>query len=125
VQTKLRRTANNVLVLTMPAGKWTAQEARASASLCQQLMDRHSRYVLVADVTVMTDYDSEARVTWTSLLRERRAQLLAIWLVAPTVHPVVRMGAATAAMVLQMKFRFARSLEEVPELAGDASGPAR
>jgi hypothetical protein len=117
VLAKVIKTANDVLLVTPPPGKWTATDAADAIRFVESLIQPGCSYVFVADATLMTDYETETRLLWQAFFRKRGKQLASLWIVGRTIHPVVRMGIATASTVLRLPFRFVATLAEVPELA--------
>jgi hypothetical protein len=113
----VKKTATNVLLVTPPPGKWTLPDSREALAAFERLMSPDGAYVFVADLTLMTDYESGARTLWQEMFARRARQLRSLWVVAPALNPVVRMGLAAVSMILRRRFHVARTLADVPELA--------
>ncbi len=117
MQSRVARTTNGLLVLTIPPGRWELSDAEPAVAAMQHLLDPAGRYVFVADVSVMTGYDPAVRKLWQEWLARHRRQITDIWIVGAKIHPIVRLGVATAAAALGRHFHFARTVRDVPGLS--------
>jgi len=120
VLAKVRKTANDVLIVTVPPGKWAASDAAEAVAATEACMQAGATYVFVGDVSVMTDYEPEARQMWLALFSKRRRQFRSFWMVGRSIPPIIRMGVAAISLVLRTKFHFVATLDAVPALAGYA-----
>jgi hypothetical protein len=113
---RVRKTANGVLIVTPPPGRWATSDSEEAIRVIESFVEPTGRYVFVADVSAMTGYDPAARTMWQSWMARRKRQLEAVWFVGSKVHPFVMMGIRAMSMFLRVDFHFARTLDEVPEL---------
>jgi hypothetical protein len=124
VQTTVTKTAAGILVVTAPPGRWEASDAEAAIRAIDALVVPAEQYVFVGDVTVMTGYEPPVRRMWQEWIARRGGQLRELWIAGAEVHPFVRLGIAAASAFLGRKFRFARTVAEVPGYSTAASEAA-
>jgi hypothetical protein len=117
MQSRVMRTPTGCLVVIAPPGRWEVSDAEAAINMMELLVDPAGRYVFVADVAAMTGYDPTVRKMWQGWLGRRRRQITDIWIVGAKIHPIVRLGIATASAALSRHFHFARTLRDVPGMS--------
>ena len=67
--------------------------------------------ILIWDCRKMKGYDSDARVKWTDAIKEMKAQIETIWLIADS--SLIKMGAALMGMVASINIKTIRSEDEM------------
>jgi hypothetical protein len=114
---KVWKTATGGLCVRPPDGRWTAGDAELAIVAIDALVDPEQSYVFVADLTGMTGYEPPARRMWQEWFDKRKENLLELWVVGPTIHPVIRLGLAAISAFTRRSFRFARSIDDIEVLA--------
>jgi hypothetical protein len=117
MQAKVWKTATGGLFVKPPPGSWSAHDAELAIVAIDMLVDPLESYIFVADLSVMTGYEPAARRMWQEWFARRREQLLELWIVGPTIHPVIRLGLAAISVFTRRSFRFAARVEDIAILA--------
>jgi hypothetical protein len=113
MQASVWKSAAGGLFVKPPPGSWSARDAALALAAIDELVDPGENYIFVADLSAMTGYEPAARRMWQEWFAKRNDQLLELWIVGPTIHPVVRLGLAAVSVFTRKSFRFAARVEDI------------